>query len=130
MRHIVLPTLLAPLMPGLLLLLFFSFTGEPRLGVWAFGVAVLIGYPACVFLGLPIHLALVKFGATAVQYYVALGFLLGVVLCSFLIIPIELTFEWPLPQNVLQSLKLHAFAGLLGVVAASSFWFFTRAITK
>lgn len=105
--------LLAPLTPGVLLVLLSIFLGRPNEGVWMFMGATLVAYPAMLVAGLPIHLAYSLLGLVRIWPYLIAGLLTGAVL-AWVMSPLAPNFA------------LSTFLGACGAVTGAVFWLLTR----
>lgn len=84
----VLAILLAPLVPGIVLLIIPLFAhhglGRPSEGIWVLKFSTMIGYPALIVLGVPAHLVLMKCHWTAWWCYALTGIVIGAIVSGLL----------------------------------------------
>lgn len=120
--------LLAPLVPGWLLF-FLSLFGNPGEGVWALKLSAMVGYPAMLALGLPIHLLMVRRRWTSGWAYALAGIATGVVVALVLFgrVVVQNFSIRPDPTKSLgPSEAIFVLAALLGALVAWVFWLIAR----
>ena len=116
--------LLAPLAPGLLLLVL-SLVGNPGEGLWALKFSALVGYPAMLVLGIPAHRLLQKRRWISGWSYSVAGAVIGVIVAGVLFgsVAIHNVSLTPDPGRSLgPSVAIAIVAALLGALAAWIFW--------
>ena len=124
--------LLAPIVPGLLFLIL-SLFGNPGEGVWALKLSAMVGYPAMLVLGVPIHLLLVRRHRTGGWTYVLAGIVTGTVVAAVLFgrVVMQNFSITPDPTRSLgPSAAIFVLAALLGALAAWVFWLIARPSRK
>jgi hypothetical protein len=117
--------LLAPIVPGALLLFLSVLSGKFSEGFWWFKLSALAAYPAMAVFGLPVHLLLRRFEWSRFLAYLLAGATVGVV-CAFVIFESVLAKNFSLHGDAETSLRpflgLCVLAGIFGAVTGSAFW--------
>lgn len=114
--------LIAPLPTAFVLMIIFSFFGGSQTGAWAFITMIIFAYPVMIFIGIPIHLILIKFEKTSVLYYAFFGFIFGVAICHTFIIKLNFDLLFDYDIHAVGSIKLNSLLGIIGMSNAVSFW--------
>lgn len=105
--------LLAPLAPGILLVLLAAFLGRLSEGLFMLLGSVMLTYPAMLVVGLPIHLAYSLLGMVRIWPYLIAGLFTGAIV-GWVMNPVQT--NWALP----------AFIGACGAVTSAAFWILIR----
>lgn len=120
--------LLAPLIPGLLFLLF-SLFHNPGEGLWALKFSALVGYPAMLILGIPVHLLLTNRHWTRVWSYALAGMVIGAIVAAVLVGGVAVKNFSVIPdvnKSLGPSVAVFTLAALLGALVAWAFWMIAR----
>ncbi len=122
----ILAFLIAPISFGILLAIFTAFSGT--IGFVVLGLAVVVGYPIALFLGLPTYLLLQRIGATGPLAYFFMGAVAAAILIVFLVIwPVYVEHDGDLSSLLLPE-RLRQMGILLfgGFFTVAVFWLIAR----
>lgn len=125
-RRFVFALLLAPLMPGLLMLAL-SLLGNPSEGVWALKLIAMIAYPAMIVVGLPLHVFFQWKGWTSVWPYLLSGTIAGAGVAYFVFPALRWAASGP---ATVSSIAIAAICAFFGAITAATFWMIVRPRTE
>lgn len=122
----ILAFLIAPISFGALLAILLAFSGTISFVV--LGLAVVIGYPITLFLGLPTYLLLQRIGAKGGLTYCIMGAVVALILVAFLVIwPVSVENEGDLSSSLLpERLRQIGILSFGGFFTVAVFWLIAR----
>lgn len=121
-RRIILGIMLAPLIPGLLMLAL-SLLGNPGEGIWALKLTAMFAYPSIIGLGLPLHFLFQRNGWTSAWPYLIAGTIAGVAIAYFVFPSLHVPGSGPANAS---SIAIAAICAFFGAVTATTFWSIAR----
>lgn len=119
-KRLVLGLALAPLVPGLLMLVL-SLLGNPDEGMWSLKLIAMFAYPAMIVVGLPLHLLFQWKGWTSAWPYLIAGTLTGEVVAYFVFPTLR-----GAASATASSIAIAAICAFLGAITAAMFWLIVR----
>lgn len=119
-KRLVVGLVVAPVMPGLLMLVLSLFV-KPSEGVWALKFTAMFAYPAMIVVGMPLHLLFQRRGWTSAWSYLITGMLTGA-LVAYCVFP---TLRGVASVSA-SSIAIASICAFLGAIAAAVFWLITR----
>ncbi|PNS09107.1 hypothetical protein [Solilutibacter silvestris] len=117
-KRLLIGLLLAPLVPGLLMLAI-SLFGNPSEGLWSLKLIAMFAYPAMLVVGLPLHLLFQRLGWNNVWPYLLSGAIAGIVVAYYLF-PSVHGFANP------SSIAIAVICAFFGAITAATFWWIAR----